>query len=71
MLWDKRKLSTYHKIVRVIAALMVLATAEGIVIILPMRGTNIDPVVKWIILLILALMFCLSALMFWSPSRDP
>ena len=68
---DHRKLSTYHKVVRIIAGLLVLATADGIVLILPMQGTHIVPMVKWTVLLILVLLLCLSVLMFWSPSRDP
>jgi hypothetical protein len=50
---------------------MVFITTYGIVLILPMQGSNIDPVVKWTILAILVLMLFLGALMFRSPSRDP
>jgi amino acid transporter len=68
---DKHKLSTYHKVVRVIAGIMALSTGFGVFLILPTHGSHIDPVVKWTILAILVLLFVLTALMFRSPSRDP
>lgn len=71
MWWDRRKLSTYHKVVRVIAGLMVVVLANMIVRILLAPKGSTDPIIKWAILLILAIMLVLSALMFRSPSRDP
>ena len=50
---------------------MVLSTAYGIVLIVPLQAPAIDPVVKWTILAILVLMLLLSVLMFRSPSRNP
>ena len=70
MWWDKRKLSPYHRVVRIIAGIMVISSAYGITLIVPIRGADTDPVLKWTVLGVLLLMLILSVLMFLSPSRD-
>jgi len=71
-MWQSQNtLSTYHKVVRAIAGLMVVASAYGAVLLLFARGPHVDPVVKWASFLILVLMLFLSVLMFRAPSRGP
>lgn len=71
MWWDRRELSTYHKVVRAIAGIMMLSVTCGIVLILTIRTPNTDPIIKWTILGVLVLMLIMSVLMFRSPSRGP
>lgn len=69
MWWDRRKLSPYHRVVRVIAGIMVISTAYGITLIVSIRSSDTDPAIKWTVLGVLLLMLILSVLMFLSPSR--
>jgi hypothetical protein len=70
MWWDRRKLSPYHRVVRIIAGTLVISSAYGITLIVPIRSSDTDPVIKWTVLGVLLLMLILSTLMFLSPSRD-
>jgi hypothetical protein len=70
MWWDRRKLSPYHRVVRVIAGILVISSAYGIALIVPIRNSDTDPVTKWTIVGVLLLLLILSVLMFLSPSRD-
>jgi len=68
---DSHKLSLYHRVVRVIAGIMVFASAYGIVLILLAGRTGTDPIIRMTVLSVFLLMLILSILMFRSPSRDP
>ena len=67
---DRHKLSLYYRVVRIIAAMMIVTIIPFIILVARIPASNTDPVIKWAMLAILTLLLILSVLMFRSPSRN-